>query len=186
MNEVISNFPSVYKNFTFLELIKVYEAGPSRLRTAIQGLTEQELRANPREGKWSIFEIVIHLADAELVGAARIRKVFSQPGNPCLIYDQELWAKNFDYAGMDIFEFKNAIYQFDVLRCSTGRIFHRAKKKDWIKTGTHPDYGQISLRQLLELYADHSERHLGQILFSRELLHKPLDMPLLLKERLIH
>jgi hypothetical protein len=42
----------------------------------------------------------------------------------------------------------------------------------------------MSLRNLLELYADHGERHLDQILDCRARMGKQLDLPSLLPRRL--
>ncbi len=59
-----------------------------------------------------------------------------------------------------------------------------ASEADRQKTGLHPDYGVVTLRNLRELNADHGERHLARMLTIRDLLGKPLSFPLLLGERL--
>jgi hypothetical protein len=71
-----------------------------------------------------------------------------------------------------------------LLRRVTGRIFTAAQGDDWSASAIHPDYGEITLRNLLELYADHSERHVEQILECRRLLRSPLEMEALLPKRL--
>ena len=64
------------------------------------------------------------------------------------------------------------------------RIFTSAQGDDWAASAIHPDHGEITLRNLLELYADHSERHVEQILVCRRLLRSPLEMESLLPRRL--
>jgi hypothetical protein len=73
---------------------------------------------------------------------------------------------------------------FQELQASTAPVFRTAGADDRDKIGYHPGRGVMTLHQLLELYADHSERHIGQILERRAILDKWLDFPLLLEKRL--
>lgn len=179
-----SVFPGVYVDINTEILLDVFKLGPQRLSQVLSGLNENDLKANPKPKKWSIQEIVLHLADAEVMGAVRIRQTFAQPGSAFVAYDQDVWANSFVYQRQDNTVVDSAINLFKNLRGTTYNIFKRAEDLDWAKKGIHPDFGPISLRQLLELYTDHSERHIGQILELRAMLGKKLDFPILLKERL--
>ncbi|HEX9654456.1 MAG TPA: DinB family protein, partial [bacterium] len=165
-----STFPTAYADLDTDQLISAYSAGPERVRQVIQGLKPADLKAHPREGKWSIQEIVVHLSDAEVMGAARIRQAFAQPGSTVAVYDQMVWAREMAYQDYDTKTFYTALMMFDALRLATAKLFQRATAADWEKVVIHPEWGAITLRQLLELYADHSERHIAQILTLRELL----------------
>ena len=79
------------------ELVDVYEAGPARIRETLVGLGSEQLQAHPRTDKWSIGEVVLHLADAEIMGAGRIRLALAQPGAPVTGYDQAIWANELRY-----------------------------------------------------------------------------------------
>ena len=68
-----TEFPGVYRGISARDLITVYKAGPTRLGGALAGLSGEELKARPRDGKWSVQEIALHVADAEIMGAARMR-----------------------------------------------------------------------------------------------------------------
>lgn len=179
-----SSFPNVYADIETDRLLGAYSAAPERVRQAIQGLISDELKAHPRPGKWSIQEIVVHLADAEVMGAARIRQAFAESGSAVAVYNQEDWAREMAYQEYDTKTFYASLMMFDALRLATAKLFQRAGAPDWEKFVIHPEWGAITLRQLLELYADHSERHIGQILTLRELLNKPLNLKLLLEKRL--
>jgi len=179
-----ARFPEVYSKLTTEELLQAYAAGPERIRRVLAGLMDADLIARPRPGKWSIQEIAAHVTDSELIGAGRIRLTYAQPGGNLAFYNQDVWCQalgyqNFDSAGLDVI-----LQLFEALRATTARIFRAANEEDWRKTGVHREFGHVTLRHLLELYADHSERHLEQILQIRELLGKPLQFPLLLKTRL--
>ena len=184
MAQTSSTFPSVYANISTDELIRIYAAAPERLNALLKGLSVHELQEHAKPGKWSIQEIAIHLADAEIMGAARIRQAFAEPGSNFAAYEQEIWAKAFDYQGFDSKAFFSAVMLFDSLRLNTTKIFHRAATDDWNKFGNHPHWGKLTLRQLLELYADHGERHIHQILELRILVDKPMEFDLLLTKRL--
>jgi len=184
MRGVISRFPETYAHLETRALLQAFEAGPRRLRQAIAGLTREELRARPESGVWCIQEVVMHVADSELNGAARIRLVRAQPGSSFFSYDQDVWALAFHYRDASDQELESAIELFEALRVTTLRVFTSAGDADWHATGIHPENGTVTLRNLLELYADHSERHIQQIVTRRGVLGNPLILPPLLEERL--
>ena len=70
------------------------------------------------------------------------------------------------------------------LRISNARLLKSVKEHKWNLKGFHPERGELSLRQLLEIYADHCERHIDQILARRRLFGKPSDLPVILNKRL--
>jgi uncharacterized damage-inducible protein DinB len=179
-----STFPS-YSQYTTAELQRAYSAAPDHLRSAVSGLSHEELHAHPRPGKWSIIEIARHLADSEVVGAGRIRSAWSEPGSNFVGYNQDRWAAALAYQTTDSVGLDVTLSLFEALRRATVVVFQRASQNDWLhRWGMHPEHGPITLRNLLELYADHGERHLGQILALRTLLGRPLELPVFLPERL--
>lgn len=177
-------FPTVYQDLGTDLLLAAFERGHERVVTVLKGLTLEDLKAQPRPGKWSIFQIILHLADAEIMGAARIRQAFAEPGSTFSFYDQDIWADTFDYQNQGSEALQTALQLFENLRRTGTEIFRRAKEEDWQKAGLHPEHGNTTLRNVLELYADHSERHIAQILEIRKLLGKELDFPLLIEKRL--
>lgn len=178
----------VFPDYTFYsnaQLLTAYVEGPQRMRRAIEGLSEEELRTRSRGAeRWSIHEIILHSVDSEVQGTLRIRKVWAEP-SPLLPYsDQDAWARELAYASEGREARECALSLLALLRQHTVRLFERATPGDWAKVGTHPEYGEVTLRNLLELYADHSERHLEQILEGRRLLGRTLTMSSLLPRRL--
>ncbi len=176
-------FPA-YDFYSTEQLLEAYRAGPERLRAASAGLSMEQMRARPRPGKWSILEILLHVTDSELSGAMRVRYVMAQPGARLPGYDQDLWTAKLRHNEADLALLDDTMALFRLLRRMTGRIFTSAQGDDWTASAIHPDHGEITLRNLLELYADHSERHVEQILVCRRLLRNPLEMESLLPRRL--
>ena len=179
-----STFPDLYVQIKTDKLLEVFDQGPVRLRNVLADLTHEHLKAKPRPGKWSIQEIIMHVADSEIMGAARVRQAYTQPGSSFAAYDQDVWANHLGYQEQDNPAVQNALNLFESLRRTTSVIFHHARVEDWGKIGVHAEHGEITLRNLLELYADHSERHIEQILSIRSLLDKTIEFQLLLESRL--
>src|SRR5262249_55241484 len=80
---------------------KVQQATPKKLAAAIRGLSTKRSRRRPVRGEWSITEILAHLADAELAGSWRLRRVISQRGQPIQAFDQDAWAGAMIYQKQD-------------------------------------------------------------------------------------
>ncbi len=177
-------FPQTYASLDTETLLQAFASGSQRIRQALAGLSDSDLILRTREGKWSIKETTLHVVDSEIFAAARVRLVIAQPGSALPFYDQDIWTAKLDHQNANHAAVDDALLLFDVLRSISGRIFGQANEDDWMKTGVHYSFGIITLRQLLELYADHSERHIEQIVAMRSMIGKPIDLPLILKVRL--
>src|SRR5579884_2724107 len=93
--------------------LKVQRATPKKLAELIRGLSREQLTRKPAPGKWSIREILAHLADAEIVVAWRLRHILGHNGTSVQAYDQNVWAEIFDYAHQDA---KESLGFFGLLR----------------------------------------------------------------------
>ena len=60
------------------QLIDDYLAGPQKLRAAMADMTTEQLDARPVPGKWSIKEVICHIADYEPVYADRMKRVIAE------------------------------------------------------------------------------------------------------------
>src|SRR6478609_9888174 len=81
--------------------LRLQQAAPKKLALLLKGKTGRQLMRRPAPDKWSVAEIVAHLADAELAISWRIRQILSKNAIPIQAYDQDVWAKTFDYAHRD-------------------------------------------------------------------------------------
>ncbi|HZG77550.1 MAG TPA: DinB family protein, partial [Paenibacillus sp.] len=83
------------------ELIRNYAAGFSCIETAIRGVSDEELDFKPSPDAWSVKEILIHLADAELVVVDRMKRIIAEDAPPMRTMYQELWARRLHYGKLD-------------------------------------------------------------------------------------
>ena len=173
-----------YDHHATAHLLRAFEAGPERIWEAIDGLSDAELKLQVIPGKWSIFEIVIHVAEGEIIGACRFRQALADHPDPFPYYKEAVWAEVMQYQQQSVQFLRDNILMFEMMRKTTVDLLKRCTAEQWQKTGTHPVRGTMTVRQLLELYADHSERHIVQILERRELIGKPRHMEIFLEDRL--
>jgi len=83
------------------DAIKVQRATVGKLKKLIQGLSPTQLKWRPEPAKWSIAEIIAHLADTEIVASWRMRSVIGENGITIQPFDQDAWASAFEYRDRD-------------------------------------------------------------------------------------
>jgi len=124
----------------------------------------------PAVGRWSILEITAHLADAELLASARIRRIITQDRPEMRGYDQELWAQSLAYRRQKI-EAMSA--RFVVLRRENAALLEMIGEEVWRLKGRRDEYGELSLRELIEDYITHTAKHLDQMRAAAVAYTKP-------------
>ena len=133
---------------------------PSAVTQAITGLTRNQLRISEAPGKWSIVQVLQHLADSDLVWGWRLRMILAQDRPQITGYDQDLWAERLNYASADADE---AMAVFTLLRRANLKLIDRATPAELKRVGVHSERGEESIEYLLGLYAGHDLLHLRQI-----------------------
>ncbi len=118
------------------------------------------IKRRPAPGKWSIGEIVAHLADVELVIGYRIRMMLSANRTPIQAIDQDKWAKSGGYGKRDV---RRTIEAFGALRKNNLALLQSIPKKKWSNYGLHAERGRESIAHTVRLYAGHDLNHLKQV-----------------------
>lgn len=142
------------------DAMAVQRSTAARLAHLLAGLNRRHLRRRPAPGKWSIGEIVAHLAETELVGGYRIRMILSKNGTPILAFDQNVWAKNSDYARQDP---RKSLELFRVLREANLRLLESLPPRRLRLYGMHQERGRETIARIVRLFAGHDINHLLQI-----------------------
>ena len=140
--------------------LSVAAATPAKIRALIRGLTSRQLARRPAPGKWSIREIITHLADTEMVMCCRARWIAFEDHPTLVPFDQNKWAAGRAGEKEPVAE---TIERFRLLRRSQTRLFRNASRKALRRTGYHPERGVVTLRVQLETLAGHDLNHLAQI-----------------------
>ena len=142
------------------EPLNVLRDTPAAAASAIEGLSPAQLRKPEAPGKWSIAQVLQHLADSDLVWGWRVRLILAQDRPTLTGYDQDLWAERLHYADADPQE---ALEQLRVLRRGNLGLIARATPDDLKRVGVHSERGEESVGYLCGLYAGHDLLHLRQI-----------------------
>ncbi|HEX6749464.1 MAG TPA: DinB family protein [Longimicrobium sp.] len=142
------------------EPLALLAAAPATLAALLAATPPALFARRPAPGKWSIQEIVAHLADDELVGAYRIRLILAAPGTAIQAFDQDRWAETGRYADTDPWQ---ALALFRALREANLALWHRLSPAEWERAGVHAERGVESIRDIATYYAGHDLNHFAQI-----------------------
>jgi hypothetical protein len=140
--------------------MRAYATIHERIVAALAELTPEQMQMFPLPGEWSIHQIILHLADSEVVGYERIRRVIAEERPPLLAYDEEAWTRNLQYHQQDP---TLALDLFRLLRQASAALLSQLPADRWQRIGLHSENGEISLSALFLTYANHGEAHLRQI-----------------------
>ena len=136
----------------------VIGATAAELSSLVRGLSAAELEKTSGPGKWSVREILAHLADCEIAFSMRLRGALADEHHVVQPFDQDAWAKR--YAG---YRADEALAAFTGLRAWNVRLLGGVAESEYAKPVTHPERGQMTFRDLVETIAGHDENHLIQL-----------------------
>jgi hypothetical protein len=142
------------------DFLALQAAAPAKLVSLVAELSAEQLAHRPGPAKWSIQEIVSHLADDELVGAYRLRMILSAPGTGLQAFDQDLWALTGRYQARNV---SASLELFRVLREANLVLLHSLRAEEWDEFGVHAERGVESIRDIAMYFAGHDINHFEQI-----------------------
>jgi hypothetical protein len=130
------------------------------LQAEIAGIDEGTLRRPEKPGKWSILQVIKHLADSELVYGYRYRLAAAQPNSEIQGYDQDLWAKELKYNEVRL---ADTLEQLRVLRRINLNMLRSLNQQQLARAGMHNERGPESVWKMVQMIAAHDLLHLNQI-----------------------
>ena len=140
--------------------LRLQQTAPNKLALLLKGKTGKQLMRRPAPDKWSVAEIAAHLADAELAISWRIRQILSNNAISIQAYDQDAWAKTFDYAHRDP---RQSLASYRALREANVALLKSVPRKLWDNYGVHEERGNESISHVVRMVAGHDLNHLRQI-----------------------
>jgi uncharacterized damage-inducible protein DinB len=148
---------------------KIQKSTTKKLEKVTRRLSRKQMRKRPAPGKWSIAEILAHIADTEVVASWRLRLILGSDGTPIQGFDQDVWAETFRYEDQDP---RVSLKTFRVLRESNLSMLKRVPRKLWDNHGMHSERGKETISHIVRLFAGHDLNHLQQIKTIASLLKK--------------
>lgn len=152
---------------TIESLLNSYLSGSEQLSAAVEGLSESQLNAVPVAGKWSVRQVVCHLADFEIVYADRMKRVLVEDNPTLRGGDPDQFAAGLAYDQRDVGE---ELLLIQNIRSSMTRILRTVDIEAFQRTGVHSDDGPLTLETLLERITGHIPHHVAFIQEKRRML----------------
>jgi hypothetical protein len=143
------------------KLLDAAEKNPRLIAAAVSGLPEKVLGYRPAPDKWSILEVLGHLADAEIVYAFCLRQMLAGKEPTLSPVDQDAWARNLGYAEVPAPE---SIAVYGLIRLHSLRLLRNLKPGELEKGALHPELGRkLTVAEIVQRMAKHGTAHLEQI-----------------------
>jgi hypothetical protein len=119
-----------------------------------------ELTRRGQDGGWSVRDVLVHLADMEIVRAFRIRLILVEDEPALANVDEGAWQRKLQYLWRSP---EAALSQFEQARFGTAEILNHIGRDAWNRYGLHPQDGRVSVAELVQRGVAHVEDHTRQV-----------------------
>lgn len=137
-----------------------YINGITELEELLSGLTEEQCKYKPADNKWSVNEILAHLADAEVQAYIRYRAVLADDIPFLMYFNQDSWSKELMHAEMPVYE---SLLLLRSMRQNNYHLISSLSGEQLNREGLHSTRGKVTVKGLIESYISHLEKHMEQI-----------------------
>ena len=159
------------------DLVEQYEKGQQKLSQAIRGLTADDLRCRPGPdapadaGKWSAQEVALHLADAEVAFADRIKRIVAMDDPVLQGWDENKFTERLLY---DEQSAEEAAALVELTRRQLSTVLKKLPDAAFARTGRHTERGRQTLTDVLKYAVEHLDHHVRFIHRKREVMGKEM------------
>ena len=140
--------------------LAVQAATAKKIERLIRGVPASKLRKRPAPDKWSVNEILAHLADTEIIVGFRIRLILGAPGSSFSAVDQDSAVTSGHYEKRDP---RKSVELFRVVREANLSLLKSLTPEQWKHYGMHSERGQETIEHMVRMYAGHDLNHSKQI-----------------------
>ncbi len=144
------------------QLIEKYKDGHRVVTEALKGLKERDFDLR-LPGKWSIREILHHLADSEMVASVRLRRLVAEDRPGIRATDVGGYVRRLFYDRPA----QSSLDLFRAVRASTAEILDRMTDADWAREGVRSGTGRFTAEKWLEVFSQHADTHADEIQRTR-------------------
>ncbi|HXO06254.1 MAG TPA: DinB family protein [Candidatus Sulfotelmatobacter sp.] len=140
--------------------LESFGRAPALLSAALRQFPKKMWLHKPAPDRWSIHEIILHLADSEASAYIRCRRFIAEPESPILNFDPARWAGTLGYFHQSTREALEIIRR---LRKATYQLLVALPESVWDQTVSHPTDGRVSLADWMEIQERHIPHHIDQM-----------------------
>jgi DinB superfamily len=138
---------------------------PVQMRTAVQGLSPEQLDTPYRPEGWTARQVVHHVPESHMNAYIRFKLALTEDQPQIKLYNEAEWAKLPDN---NITPIEVSLQLLAALHSRWVDVLQTMRPSDFGRTLYHPERGVLSLDRMLALYAWHSAHHLAHITSLRE------------------
>jgi uncharacterized damage-inducible protein DinB len=138
------------------DAVAIIAGTPARLAAMVCGMSAEQAEAPIAPGKWSVRQIVTHVADCEIGFGFRLRQALA--GVSIQPFDQDAWAESYGRYSLPA-----ALDTFRALRAWDVALISGLSEADKALKVTHPERGEMTLWTIVETMAGHDLNHFAQL-----------------------
>jgi uncharacterized damage-inducible protein DinB len=147
------------------EMIQQIEDTPAALRSAVEGLSPQQLDTPYREGGWTVRQVVHHVPDSHMNAYVRFKLALTEDEPTIKPYMEDRWAKLEDSQSTPI---EVSLALLDNLHKRWVLMLRSLQPAEWKRAFRHPEMGVVPLEKNVALYAWHGRHHVAHITSLRK------------------
>jgi uncharacterized protein YndB with AHSA1/START domain len=141
-------------------LIERYERGATAFAALMSEIPTEVVDLAVVDEEWSAHQTAMHIVDAEIVGAMRLRMIAAQPGSKLASYDGNVWGRELAYTKLPL---TPGIELFQALRRNTAAMLRVLPAAAWLRRAEHAEAGEVTLESYLDSHCEHAEIHMQEI-----------------------
>ncbi len=140
--------------------IEAYGKAHTELTDVLKQFPKEVWNYKSSPDRWSIKEILVHLADSEANAFVRCRKLIAESGTTVMVWDQNQWAKSLNYPNQNP---EDVLELLKWLRRTTHNLLKSVPEQVWSNKVIHPEHGDYTLDKWLDIYSRHIQSHINQM-----------------------
>jgi hypothetical protein len=133
---------------------------PVALRTAVEGLSQQQLDSPYRDGGWTVRQVVHHVPDSHMNAYIRFKLALTEEEPTIKPYAEDRWAELADTKSTPI---EVSLMMLEVLHQRWVELLKSLTPSDWKRQFRHPELGVVPLEKNVALYAWHGKHHIAHV-----------------------
>ena len=157
--------PSSYDPAARATYIDLITRTPADLRTAVAGLSSNQLDEPYRPGGWTVRQVVHHVPDSHMNAYVRFKLALTEDAPVIKPYDEARWAELEDSRTTPI---EVSLSLLDAVHDRWVRILRSMSAADFGREYIHPEMGRNPLDFMLALYAWHGPHHVAHVTALRK------------------
>jgi hypothetical protein len=128
--------------------------GPARLRAIVERMTPAQMATSYGPGKWTATQLLVHLAQCEMVYGARVRRALTQERFALQSFAQDAWVVR-----ESALDGLTALQAYEGMRAMNVVLYASLTEEERARIIVHPSRGEMRLGWVVELLAGHERNH---------------------------